>query len=131
MMYDEEKMKTYNEGILEGMKHTGSSAATLEKFVDVNKEILELKTEWGTFKSRALSILLAGVVGAAGYGVWIGTLQQVVTTNERNIASNGVAIDNFDERIQANDITSAEVRAKLANIESTLAEIKLAIKNVR
>ena len=130
-MNDDDKIKIYQDGVNEGMKHITPSSTTLEKFGDISKEILELKTEWTTFKSRALSILLFGVLAAVSYGIWIGTLQTTVNNNTTNIVSNKEAISSFDKRIQANDITSAEIRTKLSNIETTLSEIKLSLKNVR
>lgn len=76
-----------------------------------------------------LSKLSIGVVIAIG--VWVGTIQSRQLRNISDIATNAIKYESVEQRIQKGDVAEAEIRTKLVGIETTLEEIKVAVKNIR
>ena len=123
-MTEDEKMEIYNKGVAEGVKHQTPSPQTLE-------EIRELKAEWHEFKARALTVLISSCFLFAGYGIWVGTIQANVQSNLQRLEVQTNRISTIDTRQQASDVTAAEIKAKLSAIETSLIDIRQAIKGIR
>lgn len=121
---DNQRMEDFNRGVVEGMKHQQPSPTTL-------LELNELKAEWAQLKTRALNILIAGVVIVGGYGIWVGNIQTGMTQLARNIDSNSEENVKFDARLGALEVNNGEIKTKLIDIEATLQEIKLSIGRIR
>lgn len=123
-MTDEQRFDDYNRGVIEGMKHQAPSPQTLE-------EIAELKKEWVEFKALARNIFIGGAVCFFSYGVWVGIIQTRQLRNIEDVANNTRQVEFLENRIGAVEVNNGEVKAKLINIETTLQEIKVAIKGIR
>ena len=125
---DEEELKIYNQGICEGMKHQMPSGETTIITNGIKKEISELKKEWDELKGKLLRYYLTFLIVVASYGIWVGTIQ--TTINQHEVADNKMEtqIVEIDKRQQSSDITSAEIKTKLAGIEASLVDIKEALK---
>lgn len=94
----------------------------------LTQEVHELKNEWEQFKTRALWVLIGGIVAMVSYGVWVGNIQTRISNNEDSIQDNSAAIQRLTETVNTTNITMASVLAKLGSIESTLIEIKASLK---
>jgi hypothetical protein len=123
-MTEDEKMEVYNRGIAEGVKHQAPSPQTVE-------EINELKEEWHEFKSRALWLLIGGLVAMVGYGSWVGVVQSEVSYNRAQLSSLDGKHAQIETRLGKVEITNSEIKSRLNSIDTTLQEIKLAIKELR
>lgn len=121
---DNEEFRSHLEGFPERQQRTD------ERFKDVSAEIAEMRNEWREFKGRALSILLGGLVVMVGYGVWVGTIQSSIKNNEVLVAAQVLRVAEIERRQQTTDITNAEIKAKLVNIELGLVDIKESIKTL-
>ena len=126
-MNDDEKLEIYKDGFIEGQKHIIPSSLSIAN----KEEIAELKNEWDQFKSKATGYLIAYItllIGSiVGYAIWVGDINRTVAQNKEAIMANARTLADFDRRIQANDITSAGVIAKLSGIEATLSKIEASI----
>lgn len=97
------------------------------------KDHIESETdELNDIKKTARNFFLANMVIflslAYYFGQWVG----VIETRQLRVISDLDAVEGrqngFDERIQKNDVASAEVRTKLSAIEATLVEIRQALR---
>ena len=122
-MTDDEKMELYNKGVAEGVKHQVPSPQTIE-------EINELKAEWHEFKSRALLILVSGLIAMAGYGTWVGVIQSEMSYNRTRIESVESKHGQIESRLGSVEINNSEIKSRLNSIDATLQEIKVAIKSL-
>ena len=123
-MTEDEKMEIYNRGISEGVKHQSPSPQTVE-------ELNELKVEWHEFKSRALWLLIGGLVAMVGYGSWVGVVQSEVSYNRQLLTNLDAKHGQIETRLGKVEITNSEVKSRLNSIDATLQEIKLAINELR
>ena len=127
-MTDDEKMDNYNKGFKAGTEHQHPSDETIRMHNEVSREVMELKNEWVTFKSRALKILLGSSAVLVGYGMWVGTIQSFVTEHGKWADRMEIRVVEIDRRQQSADVTNAEIKTKLVGIEASLVEIKNALK---
>lgn len=117
-MYDEQTtMNAYRAGFDEGQKHQKPSPET--------EEMIE---EWRTFKSRVFVLLIGSLTVMIGYGIWVGTIENRIDNNKDHIAEVSESVEKLSAKQSQSDITSAEIRTKLASIEATLMEIKNSLK---
>lgn len=90
----------------------------------------EMHQEWSEFKRKTLYILLGAVGSLLAIGVWVGSLQ----TNIDSVLKDHDRVDSHfsdvERRVGQLEINNGEIRARLASIESTLIEIKLAIQKI-
>lgn len=120
----EEKQRSFEDG----RRHANSSQETLRLMEEHEKVCRLIQSEWRSFKNRSLVILLGFIGLAGGYGIWVGTVNFTVNRNIQDIQDTRFLISQIAEKQQKTDITSAEIRTKLSNIETTLIEIKEWIK---
>lgn len=95
----------------------------------MNQERLETEMEsvlekLQTIEQTARNILVAGIVVAVGYGVWVGTIQASLTQTVEIAKQN-------QTRVTALEINNGEIKTRLTSIEATLQEIKIAINQLR
>jgi hypothetical protein len=100
-------MEAYRSGFTEGQKHLEPSPETL-------RILTEMKTEWAQLKTRALYALVTSLTVAVGYGVWVGTIQSRLDDGERT----------------HEELSLASIKTELANINTTLLEIKSSLKRL-
>lgn len=117
----EDELSIYNRGISEGIKHQKMSPET-------EQEITELKAEWLDFKRVSRNILIGALVPVVGYGVWVGTIQSKINEFTRYVEVDQKMNEDIRGKIQSTEISNADIRARLINIESTLLEIKQGLK---
>lgn len=119
-----EKQRSFEDG----RRHANSSQETLRLMEEHEKICRLIQGEWTSFKNRSLGILLGFVGLAGGYGIWVGNINVTVNRNIRDIQETRFLVSAISEKQQKADVTSAEIRTKLSNIETTLIEIKEWIK---
>jgi Tfp pilus assembly protein PilO len=95
---------------------------------EVKKVADEVRNEWASLKKYAFGALIAGMVSVFGYGAYIKGLSSDMENNKARITSAEIKIDAIDKQQQASNITLAEIRTQLLNINTTLVEIKNSIK---
>lgn len=129
MQYTEDQMLEEKQRSFEdGRRHANSSQETLRLMEEHEKICRLIQSEWKSFKNRSLGILLGFVGLAGGYGIWVGNINVTVSRNIRDIQETRFLVSAISEKQQKADVTSAEIRTKLSNIETTLIEIKEWIK---
>lgn len=116
-------MDSYHAGFLEGQKHLEPSPETL-------RILTEMKTEWAQLKNRALYALLGALTVAVAYGVWVGTIQNRLDNGEETHVELAERVAKIDGQQRANDVTLASIKTELANINTTLLEIKSSLKRL-
>lgn len=121
-------MEAYRSGFNEGQKHLVPSPETTRIIAEMKAEWSDMQKAWKQINNRALIALLGSLVVAGGYGIWVGTIQTRLDNGEATHDSLTASVVSIEARQHANDISSTEIRTKLANIELTLVEIKNALK---
>lgn len=121
-------LESYQKGVVEGMKHQKPSDETLTLHEALKNELAELKKEWDEMKSRIFVLFLGSAAVLVGYGVWVGTIQSFMNEHSRWAEKIDVRIVDMDKRQQISDVNAAEIKTKLIGIETTLIEIKQALK---
>ena len=103
----------------------------LASFPERHKDVSEMRREWNEYKSKTLWVLLGFVGSILAIGVWVGTIQTNIQhiTEVANKAS--TQADETVKRINALEVTNGEIRTRLSGIETTLEEIKIAIRQLR
>lgn len=96
----------------------------LAGFAERDKDREDMRNEWRSLKSWAFALIIGSLLAFVSYGMWVGNINAQTMSNTKMIEQAQLRIDSTDKRQQASDITSAEIRTKLINIEATLAEIK-------
>jgi len=94
----------------------------------LSNHIKEETSELNDLKRTIRNFFLANIGLLVAAGVWIGTIQTRQDRNVEDIESIQNKHDKFDERISKNDITAAEIKAKLSGIEVTLLEIRQSLR---
>ena len=117
-------MDAYRAGYNDGEKHVAPSGQTLNLINATNKEIGEMRKEWDELKQRVFALLIAAVAVAAGYGIWVGSMQVTINNNKDNIAETAEELHSLGIESQTSKVAIAEILTKLANIETILVEIK-------
>lgn len=120
-MTEDEKIELINKGVTIGIEHSKMSPET-------KKEIEEMKQEWEAYKALLRNIVLSGVVVVAGYGIWVGTIQQQITEHSGRISEAERVHQELTARQQSSEVVQADIRARLVSIELTLSEIKTELK---
>ena len=72
----------------------------------VHNELAPIKKEFSSMKNYAMTILILAVGSLFGYGIWVGTIQQRVSSVELNQ-------DKFEQRIEGRLIRIEEKIDKL------------------
>ncbi len=103
----------------------------LATFPDRHKYMEEMRDEWNSFKSKSLWILLGFSTSLVAIGVWVGTIQTNIETITNHDAEDKARFIQLEQKVTATEISNAGINARLASIESTLQEIKLAIKQIQ
>lgn len=88
------------------------------------KTVSELGQQLADIKRGAFRILVSGIVVAALYGIWVGTMQFSLSDTRARGMDTQADVESLEKRQNDSDILAAEIRTKLANIEATLLEIK-------
>ena len=83
---------------------------------------IEIDVEKATTSMNFLSKIGIGIL--VSVGIWVGTIQTRQLRNIDDISTVTTRVDTVAQRQQNSDVTSAEIRTKLINIEATLIEIK-------
>lgn len=91
---------------------------------DLWNEIHSVKKEWGSFKSRLNWVLIGCVAAFVGYGVWVGTIQNKILNNQDDIQDNKTQAALALQSAHLSEVTLAEIKARLTNIETLLVELK-------
>lgn len=124
-LYSEEDMlKAKDFSFRDGLSHSAPSPETTRRLGELEKDLDKV--------INSGSILSKVSVGALVIiGIWVGTIQARQLRNLEDIGMANSRYEAIDRRVQANDVSAAEVRAKLVGIEATLQEIKAAIKGIK
>lgn len=88
----------------------------------------DFQKEWSSAKGKAFNVLFGLLVVFVGYGVWVGTIQTRLSSIENQQIQIDMKVEEISRRQQLSDITGAEIKTKLINIEASLLEIKNTLK---
>jgi hypothetical protein len=126
---DEERMRIYNSGFSEGIKHSEPSPDTVRMHDAMKMEVAVFSDEWATFKKGAFRILvtlLCGFSGAfVGYGVWVGNISTTVSSTVKDVENLEKRATKTEDKQQL----AAENAARLGSDLAAVKEIVLDIKN--
>lgn len=103
----------------------------LATFPERHRYVEEMREEWKSFKNRALIILIGLAGSLVGIGIWVGTMQTNIGAITNHDAEDKARFIQLEQKVTATEITNAGISARLASIEATLQEIKLAIKQIQ
>lgn len=110
----------------------------LATFPERHKYVEEMRQEWKEFKEREderKNKILYVIIGFAGalisIGVWVGTIQTNIESVTTHDSEDKARFAQLEQKVTATEISNAGINARLASIESTLQEIKLAIKQIQ
>ena len=124
-LYTEEDMlKAKDFSFRDGLTHAAPSPETTRRLDALEKDIDKVVSSSSILSKVSYATLIA-------IGIWVGTIQARQLRNISDVATNTLKYESLDERIQRNDVSAAEVRAKLVSIEATLQEIKTVVKGIR
>ncbi len=103
----------------------------LATFPDRHKYMEEMREEWNAFKNKSLWILLGFSTSLIAIGIWVGTMQTNIESITSHDNDDKARFTQLEQKVTATEISNAGINARLASIESTLQEIKLAIKQIK
>lgn len=109
-------------------KEIENHLATAPEF---RKEVEEMRREWNEYKSKAMWILLGFSGSLIAIGIWVGTIQTTIKSISEHESADATRFLTVESRLNSAEVNNAGVLARLASIEVTLQEIKVAIKSIR
>lgn len=83
--------------------------------------------EWNKARTFIIRVFFAGAAVLVAYGIWVGTIQNKISTIQRDAEKAEARNALVENRLGALEVNNGEIRARLTSIEATLQEIKLAI----
>jgi hypothetical protein len=95
------------------------------------KDLQEMQAEWKEYKSKAMWVLLGFSGSLIAIGVWVGTMQTNIASLTSHETEDKGRFTALETRVSSSEINNASVLARLASIETTLQEIKVAIKQIQ
>ena len=113
----EEMLEQKDASFRDGLAHAAPSPETTRRLDALEKDMEKLINSNGILSKISVGALIA-------IGIWVGTIQARQLRNIDDIQQVDSHVDVISDRLQKNDIGSAEIRAKLIGIEGTLQEIK-------
>lgn len=106
-----------------------NSMESMSEMKSMLKDHIASETEeLGDLRRTIRNFFIANIGFLLIAGIWVGTIQTRQLRNVDDIEKVNKRQDEFSERIQRNDVTSAEIRTKLNAIEATLIEIRQSIR---
>lgn len=108
---------TDNEQYKNGVED-GSTQSQLNRLA---KDVEKMNSSMAILSKVGIGVLV-------GVGVWVGTIQTRQLRSMDDINTLTSRVENVQERQQASDIVSAEIKTRLGNIDSTLLEIKAGLR---
>lgn len=103
----------------------------LATFPERHKYVEEMRSEWQSFKNRAMLVLIGLSASLIAIGIWVGTIQTNIESVTNHDTEDKARFAQLEQKVTATEITNAGISARLASIEATLQEIKLAIKQIQ
>ena len=110
----------------------------LATFPERHRYVEEMRNEWKEFKERederknkVLYIVIGFAVALISIGIWVGTIQTNIESITNHDSEDKARFAQLEQKVTATEITNAGISARLASIEATLQEIKLAIKQIQ
>ena len=110
----------------------------LATFPERHRYVEEMRSEWKEFKEREddrknkiLYLIIGFAVALISIGVWVGTIQTNIESITNHDSEDKARFAQLEQKVTATEITNAGISARLASIEATLQEIKLAIKQIQ
>lgn len=92
-----------------------------------NKETEELRKEWSEFKRMSAAVAGTVLLVAAGYGVWVGTIQANIQSINASVAQATLERASLNDKVQNAAIAQASITAQLENIQTVLLRIENAL----
>lgn len=114
---EEEMLKAKDLSFRDGLAHSSPSPETTRRLAELEKDIEKVISSNNIVSKFSVGMLVA-------IGIWVGTIQARQLRNIDDVHSVNENINILSDKVQKNDIGSAEIRAKLTGIEVTLQEIK-------
>lgn len=103
----------------------------LATWPDRHNDFLEMKKEWGEFKSRAMWTMVAFIGSILLIGIWVGTMNSRLENAESDANTSILRHSEYEKRLGTLEINNSEIRTRLTAIEVTLQEIKTAIIRIQ
>lgn len=103
----------------------------LATFPDRHKYTEEMRGEWKELKSKLLWIILGFSSSLIAIGIWVGTIQTNIESITNHDNEDKVRFVQLEQKVTATEINNAGINARLMSIETTLQEIKVAIKQIK
>jgi hypothetical protein len=95
------------------------------------KDLQEMQNEWKEYKNKAMWVLLGFSGSILAIGVWVGTMQTTLESVTSHEGEDKARFLQVEARLNSAEVNNAGVLARLASIEVTLQEIKVAVKSLR
>jgi hypothetical protein len=86
------------------------------------KELKDRQITLSIGTASVLVVFMAGVIYSSS--IRINNIENTLNLCKETMVKNAQDIDSTQKVLQQNDVTNAEIKTKLANIEATLLEIK-------
>lgn len=115
-------LKEKDRSFKDGLEHATPSPETTRRLDSLEKDIEKVITSNSILSKISVGALIA-------IGIWVGTIQTRQLRSMDDLQGLNSRVDVVVDRIRQNDISSAEIKTKLINIEVTLQEIKLKLDN--
>ena len=110
----------------------------LATFPERHKYVEEMRNEWREFKEREderKNKILYVIIGFAGaliaIGIWVGTIQTNIESIANHDAEDKTRFAQLEQKVNASEVSTASILARLSSIDVALQEIKIAIKQIR
>lgn len=100
----------------------------LATYPERRRDVVEMQKEWKEYKAKAMWILIGFVGSMLSIGIWVGTMQSSIETNNNEHIKMGIITDAIERRVNALEVTNGEIRARLTSIDASLIEIKQSLK---
>jgi len=103
----------------------------LDSFPERWKVVAEMREDWEEFRKKFLWTIVGSVGAFIAMGVWIGTIQSEHTHYEEEINEHKDQYTQVEQRLGTLEVNNSDIKARLANIEAILLEIKTELVKLR
>jgi hypothetical protein len=90
--------------------------------LSIMKELKDRQITLSIGTASVLVVFMAGVIYSSS--IRINNIENTLNLCKETMVKNAQDIDSTQKVLQQNDVTNAEIKTKLVNIEATLLEIK-------
>lgn len=103
----------------------------LATFPERHRYVEEMREEWQNFKSKALWVLIGLSASLIAIGVWVGTMQTHIESVTNHEDEDKARFTQLEQKVNASEVSTASILARLSSIDTALQEIKVAIKQIK